>query len=124
MRNKIIEQVEAAHLKTNLPPLRIGDTVRVHTRIQEGDKERIQIFEGVLIRMKRGGIASAVTVRKVSHGIGVERIFLVHSPAIEKIEVKAHGQVRRARLYYLRDLSGKAARIVERREPQIKETTA
>jgi len=91
--------------------IEIGDTVRVHTKIREGEKERIQVFEGVVIRWKKGGIASAITVRKISHGIGVERIFPLHSPTVDKVEIKSRGVVRRARLYYLRQRTGKAARI-------------
>ena len=112
--NNVIDQIEAGYLRDDLPPLRAGDTVRVHTKIKEGDKERIQVFEGVVIRMKRGGARAAVTVRKVSHGIGVERIFPLSTQTVEKIEVKSHGEVRQGRLYYLRNLSGKAARIKER----------
>ncbi len=112
--NGVIDRIESAYLKKDLPHIQIGDTVRVHTKIKEGEKERIQIFEGIVIRWKKGGISSSITVRKVSHGVGVERIFPLHTPTVDKIEVKSHGQVRRARLYYLRNLSGKAARIKER----------
>jgi large subunit ribosomal protein L19 len=114
------EQVEKTYLKpetqveAEIKPVEVGDTVRVHTRIKEGDKERIQVFEGIVIRFKKGGISSSLTVRKVSHGVGVERIFPVHAPTVEKIELKAKGVVRRARLYYLRSLHGKAARIKAR----------
>lgn len=114
MNRTVHELVEGPHLKPALPPIEIGDTVRVHTKIKEGDKERIQIFEGVAIRWKKGGINSTLTVRKVSHGVGVERIFPVHAPAVDKIEIKSRGVVRRARLYYLRELQGKAARIKAR----------
>jgi large subunit ribosomal protein L19 len=110
----LIDQIEAQYVRDDLPQLRAGDTVRVHTKIKEGDRERIQVFEGIVIRLKRGGARAAVTVRKVSHGVGVERIFPLASPTLEKIEVKSHGQVRQGRLYYLRNLSGKAARIKER----------
>jgi large subunit ribosomal protein L19 len=116
--NGLIDQIEASYLRKDLPPIHIGDTVRVHTKIKEGEKERIQIFEGVVIRWKKGGVRSSITVRKISHGVGVERIFPLHTPTIDKIEVKSHGRVRRARLYYLRDLSGKAARIKERTSQQ------
>lgn len=116
--NTVIDQIEAQYLRTDHPALRIGDTVRVHTKIKEGDKERIQIFEGVIIAHKRGGVRACITVRKVSHGVGVERIFPLHTPTVEKIEVKSHGQVRRAKLYYLRNLAGKAARIKERSDPR------
>jgi large subunit ribosomal protein L19 len=112
--NGVVDQIEAAYLKKDIPHIQIGDTVRIHTKIKEGEKERIQIFEGIVIRWKKGGLRSSITVRKISHGVGVERIFPLHTPTIDKIEVKSHGQVRRARLYYLRDLSGKAARIKER----------
>ena len=99
-----------------LPPYRVGDTVSVHYRIREGDKERVQVFKGVVIRKKNGGAGASFTVRKVSYGVGVERIFPQHSPRIEKLEIAARGHVRRAKLYYLRDLRGKAARIRAVRE--------
>ncbi|PIU57748.1 MAG: 50S ribosomal protein L19 [Deltaproteobacteria bacterium CG07_land_8_20_14_0_80_38_7] len=101
-------------LKKNIPDFRPGDTVAVYTKIKEGDKERIQVFQGVVIVRRRGGINSSFTVRKVSYGVGVERVFPTHSPLVEKIEVVSRGKVRRSRLYYLRDLSGKAARIKDR----------
>lgn len=107
----LLEQIQHEKLKGDLPDFRVGDTVRVHTRIKEGDKERIQIFEGVVIRRKGHGTESSFTVRKVSYGVGVERIFPVHSPMVAKMEVTARGKVRRSRLYYLRNLSGKKARI-------------
>ncbi|MEM8608968.1 MAG: 50S ribosomal protein L19 [Myxococcota bacterium] len=96
------------------PPFRVGDTVNVHFRIREGEKERIQVFKGVVIRKTRGGAGATFTVRKVSSGVGVERIFPIHSPRIEKIEITARGHVRRSRLYYLRGLRGKKARLRER----------
>jgi large subunit ribosomal protein L19 len=108
-----IHGVDGQNLK-DTPEFRPGDTVRVHVRIKEGDKERIQVFEGVVLQRRSAGASSSFVVRKVSYGVGVERIFPLHSPAIAKIEVKARGRVRRARLTYLRDLSGKAARIRER----------
>jgi large subunit ribosomal protein L19 len=115
MRAKAIELVEEKNVKPEargqVPAFRVGDTVRVHTKISEGDKERIQMFEGVVIRRRRGHLSSTFTVRKVSYGVGVERIFPVYSPRIEKIEVVTSGQVRRARLFYLRELQGKAARL-------------
>ena len=114
MNNQIRELVEKSYLRADLPEVEIGDTVRVHTKIREGEKERIQVFEGVVIRWKKGTTNSAIAVRKVSHGVGVERIFPIHSPAVEKIEVRSQGSVRRARLYYLRDLTGKKARIKAR----------
>ena len=112
--NSVIDDIEAPYIRSDLPTLRVGDTVRVHTKIKEGNRERIQVFEGIIIRYKRGGCRATITVRKVSHSVGVERIFPLSTPSIEKIEVRSHGKVRRARLYYLRKLSGKAARIKER----------
>jgi large subunit ribosomal protein L19 len=115
MNNNIQQLVEQPYLRTDIPPMEIGDTLRVHTRIREGEKERIQVFEGILIRWKKGTANSAITVRKISHGIGVERVFPLHSPTVGKIEIKSQGAVRRARLFYLRNLSGKKARIKGRR---------
>ncbi len=106
-----LEMVELEQLRTDLPDFRVGDTVKVHVKIVEGDKERIQPFEGVVIRKKGGGIRSTFTVRKISYGIGVERIFQTHSPRLDRIEVMSRGKVRRAKLFYLRGLRGKAARI-------------
>jgi large subunit ribosomal protein L19 len=106
-----IELVEREQLRLDLPELRVGDTVKVHVKIVEGEKERIQPFEGIVIRKKGGGIRSTFTVRKVSYGVGVERIFPVHSPRIEHIDVLSRAKVRRAKLFYLRGLKGKAARI-------------
>ena len=106
-----VEMVELEQLRTDLPDFRVGDTVKVHVKIVEGDKERIQLFEGVVIRKKGGGIRSTFTVRKISYGIGVERIFPTHSPRLEHIDVISRGKVRRAKLTYLRGLKGKAARI-------------
>jgi len=103
--------VEREHLRTDLPDFRVGDTVRVHVKIIEGDKERIQPFEGVVIQKKGGGVRSTFTVRKISYGIGVERIFPLHSPRIDRIDIISRGKVRRAKLFYLRNLKGKAARI-------------
>jgi large subunit ribosomal protein L19 len=110
----LINSVTANQLKTDIPEFKAGDTLRVHTRVIEGEKERIQIFEGVCIRRKGGGIHETFTVHKVSNGVGVERIFPLHSPRIAKIENKKIGRVRRAKLYYLRKLRGKAARISEK----------
>ena len=107
----LMELVEREQLRTDLPAFRAGDTIRVHVKIVEGEKERIQPFEGVVIRKKRGGIRSTFTVRKISYGIGVERVFPIHSPRIDRIDVISRGKVRRAKLYYLRSLKGKAARI-------------
>jgi len=109
-----MRSIDIAHpegLRRDLPPFRSGDTVRVHVRIREGEKERIQIFEGVCIRRKQGGPAATFTVRKVSYGVGVERVFPVESPSVTKVEIKQRGHVRRSRLYYLRDLTGKKARL-------------
>ncbi len=105
-----ISLVEAAHLKTDLPEFRPGDTVKVHFRVVEGEKERIQDFEGIVISRRGGGLKETFTVRKISSGIGVERIFPIHSPRIAKIEVVRGGRVRRAKLYYLRSLASKAVR--------------
>jgi large subunit ribosomal protein L19 len=112
---KELQQAEAAYLRSGIPEFRSGDTVRVHVRVVEGDKERIQAFQGVVIARKGGGTRETFTVRKISAGVGVERVFPLHSPAIDRIEVIRQGKVRRAKLYYLRERRGKAARIVERR---------
>ncbi len=106
-----IEMIEREQMRVDIPDFRPGDTVRVHVRIKEGEKERIQVFEGVVIRRRGRGPSETFTVRKVSYGIGVERIFPVHSPVVEKVEIVSRGKVRRSRLYYLRNLRGKAARI-------------
>jgi large subunit ribosomal protein L19 len=110
----IIDQIEKNQLRANVPDFEPGDTVRVHVRIKEGDKERLQAFEGVCIARKHGGIRETITVRKTSFGIGVERIFPLHATIIDHIDVVRRGKVRRAKLYYLRELRGKAARIKER----------
>ena len=102
----------------NIPSFRTGDTVRVSSKVVEGDRERTQVFEGVVIRQRRGGSSSNFTVRRIAHGVGVERTFLRFSPRVEKLEVVRHGKVRRSRLYYLRGLTGKAARIKERARPR------
>lgn len=112
--SKIIEQIEKEHMRYDMPDFRAGDTIKVYIRIIEGNKERIQIFEGVVIRFKKGGMGSSFAVRKLSHGVGVEKNFATHSPRIEKVEVVSRGKVRRSRLYYLRGLRGKAARIKEK----------
>jgi large subunit ribosomal protein L19 len=109
--NAIIRKLEERELRKDIPDFRVGDTVRLQVKVVEGEKERIQSFEGIVIKMNRGGNRTAFTVRKVSYGIGVERIFPLHSPRLEKIQVLSRGRVRRARLYYLRSLSGKAARV-------------
>jgi len=115
MRSKAIELVELRNVKAEtratVAAFRVGDTVKVHTKISEGDKERIQIFEGVVIRCKKAHVQTTFTVRKVSYGVGVERIFPMFSPRIDKIEIMSSGKVKRARLFYLRDLHGKAARL-------------
>ena len=137
----IIKSIEHEQLKNKIPELRVGNTVRVHVRIKEGNKERIQVFEGIIIKKQGGGVNSTFTVRKTSYGVGVEKTFLVHSPLVEKVEVVRVGKARRAKLYYLRDRVGRAAktkelvgaRIEDREivvkeelveEPVAKETTA
>ncbi len=109
----LIDQIEAGELKKEAPAVRTGDTVRAHIRIVEGEKERVQVFEGVVIRLHGGGARETMTVRKVSFGVGVERVLPLHSPRLEKVEVVKRAKVRRAKLYYLRDLRGKAARLKE-----------
>jgi large subunit ribosomal protein L19 len=109
-----LDSVEALQLRDNIPAFQSGDTVKVHVRIQEGNKERLQVFEGVVIARKHGGIRETITVRKVSFGVGVERIFPLHATVVDHIDVVRRGKVRRAKLYYLRDLRGKAARIKEK----------
>lgn len=112
---KLIESITKDQLRTDHPDFRAGDTVKVHAKVVEGTRERIQIFEGVVIRRQNGGIGETFTVRKLSYGVGVERTFPVNSPRVAQIEVTRRGIVRRAKLYYLRELRGKAARIKERR---------
>lgn len=112
--NEIIKAVEKEQLKTNLPVMSIGDTLKVYVKVIEGARERLQVFEGYLIARKGGGLSETITVRRVTYGIGVERTFPVHSPRIDKIEVARSGKVRRAKLYYLRDRIGKSARIKEK----------
>ncbi len=107
----VISEIESTHLRRDLPAFRCGDTVRVHYRVVEGDKQRIQVFQGIVIKRHRSGARSTFTVRKLSFGMGVERIFPLHSPRIDKIEVASRGVVRRSRLFYLRGLRGKAARV-------------
>ena len=104
----------AKYVKADHPEVEIGDTVKVHLKVKEGNRERVQIFEGTVIAKKHGGIEETFTVRRVSYGVGVEKVFPVHSPAIEKVELVRHGKVRRAKLYYLRDRVGKAAKVKER----------
>ncbi len=111
----VLETLEKEQMRTDIPNFGPGDTIKVHAKIREGEKERIQIFQGVVVRKRKGNTGATFTVRKVSYGIGVERIFPLHSPFIDKIEILSRGRVRRARLYYLRKLRGKAARIKEKR---------
>ncbi|MFH0872883.1 MAG: 50S ribosomal protein L19 [bacterium] len=111
----VIEMVEEEMLRKDLVGFQPGDTVRVHVKVKEGEKERLQAFEGVVMRLRKGGLGSTFTVRKMTYGVGVERTFPLHSPMIEKVEVVRKGQVRRAKLYYLRKLKGKAARIKEKK---------
>ncbi len=111
----ILEALEKEQMRTDIPDFRPGDTVNVHARIREGEKERIQVFKGVVIRKRNGNTGAPFTVRKVSYGVGVEKIFPLHSPLVDKIEIITRGRVRRARLYYLRKLRGKASRIKEKR---------
>ena len=115
MSQQLLDAVTKQYLKDDVPAFRPGDNVKVHVRIKEGDRERIQIFEGLVIARRGGGVSETYTVRKMSYGVGVERIFPVHSPMVAKIEVLRHGKVRRAKLHYIRALSSKAARIKERR---------
>jgi large subunit ribosomal protein L19 len=112
-----LDALDAESLRTDVPDFRPGDTLKVHVRVVEGSRERIQLFQGVVIRRQGSGVRETFTVRKVSFGVGVERTFPVHTPIIQKIEVATRGDVRRAKLYYLRDLRGKAAKIKEKRDP-------
>ncbi|GAA5062839.1 large subunit ribosomal protein L19 [Thermocatellispora tengchongensis] len=111
-----IQEIEKASMRTDIPDFRPGDTLEVHVRVVEGNRSRIQVFKGFVLRRQGGGARETFTVRKVSYGVGVERTFPVHSPVIEKIQLVTRGDVRRAKLYYMRDLRGKAARIREKRE--------
>ena len=124
----IIKSIEHEQLKNKIPELKVGNTVRVHVRIKEGNKERIQVFEGIIIKVQGGGVNKSFTVRKISYGVGVEKTFLVHSPLVEKVELVRVGKARRARLFYLRDRIGKAAKTkeqvgarIENKEITIKE---
>ena len=112
----ILKSIEHEQLKNKIPELRIGNTVRVHVRIKEGNKERIQVFEGIIIKKQGGGVNATFTVRRISYGVGVERVFPVNSPKIDKIEISRAGKVRRAKLYYLRDRVGKATKVKEKIE--------
>lgn len=114
-----VDEIERAQMKKKVPSFCVGDTVKVHMTIKEGDKERVQVFEGVVIARKHGGVRETFTVRKISFGVGVERVFPIHSPKVGKIEVARHGRVRRAKLYYLRDLKGKASKTKEKSRQQI-----
>ena len=127
----IIKSIEHEQLKNKIPDLKVGDTVRVHQRIKEGNRERIQVFEGIIIKKQNGGVNATFTVRKISYGVGVEKTFLVHSPLVEKVEVVRVGKARRAKLYYLRDRIGKAAKTkentgarIENKEIVVKEDLA
>jgi large subunit ribosomal protein L19 len=110
-----IEMIEREQMRGDMPDFKPGDTVKVHARIREGDKERVQVFQGVVIRKRGGTTGATFTVRKVSYGVGVERVFPMHSPIIDRVEILTRGKVRRAKLYYLRNLRGKAAKIKEKR---------
>jgi len=112
----VLDDLDAGSLRDDIPAFRPGDTVKVHVRVVEGNRSRVQVFAGVVLRRQGGGLRETFTVRKVSFGVGVERTFPLHSPVIEKVELASRGQVRRAKLYYLRDLRGKAAKIKERRD--------
>jgi large subunit ribosomal protein L19 len=112
--SSIIDRIDREQMRYDMPDFRSGDSVKVHIRIIEGNKERVQIFEGVVIRRRRGNMGATFTVRKISHGVGVEKTFALHSPRLEKVEIVTRGKVRRSRLYYLRELRGKAARIKEK----------
>ena len=114
-QNQLIEKITASQLRDDIPEFRAGDTVRVHAKIVEGTRERIQIFQGVVIKRHGAGISATYTVRKIASGVGVERTFPVNDPRVAKVEVKRHGRVRRAKLYYLRERHGKSARIAEAR---------
>jgi large subunit ribosomal protein L19 len=111
----VVANLEKEQMRLDIPDFKAGDTIRVHARIKEGEKERIQVFEGLVIRKRKGKTGATFTVRKMSYGIGVERIFPLHSPNIDKIDIVTRGKVRRGRLYYMRKLRGKAARIKEKR---------
>jgi len=115
-----LQEIESAYLRSDIPDFRAGDTIKVHVKVSEGDKQRIQIFQGVVISRKGDGSRESFTVRKMSGGIGVERVFPLNSPVIDKLEMVRHGRVRRAKLYYLRELRGKKARIDERRVDRSK----
>lgn len=119
-----LQQIEQEYLRSDIPEFRAGDTVKIHVKVVEGNKQRVQLFQGVVIGRRGDGTRESFTVRKMSGGIGVERVFPIHSPTIEQIEVVRRGRVRRAKLYYLRNLRGKAARIEERRDERPKKNSA
>lgn len=119
-----LQSIESEYFRSDIPEFRAGDNVRVHVKVSEGDKQRIQVFQGVIISRRGTGTGESFTVRKISGGVGVERVFPIHSPVIDKIEVIRRGRVRRAKLYYLRNLRGKAARIEERREDRTPKSSA
>ena len=110
----LIKELNKETLQNEVPSVQIGDTVRVHVKVKEGSRERIQVFEGTVIAKKHGGIEETITVRRISYGVGVEKVFPIHAPSVEKIELVRHGKVRRAKLYYLRDRVGKSAKVKER----------
>ena len=112
--NTVIKELTANHIKEDIPDFAVGDTVKVSVKVREGERERTQVFEGVVIKRRGSGIQESYTVRRISHGIGVERVFPLHSPLVDKIEVSRRGRVRRSKLYYLRDRVGRAARVKER----------
>lgn len=116
MTSPVLDKLEKTQLRSDIPDFRVGDTVRVHYKIVEGEKERVQVFQGIVLKRHRSGVRSTFTVRKVSFGVGVERIFLAFSPRIERVEVVSRGVVRRARLFYLRELAGKAARVRDEKD--------
>ena len=116
LTSPILAKIQATQTRTGVPEFRVGDTVRVHYKIVEGEKERIQVFQGIVLKRHRAGVRSTFTVRKVSFNVGVERQFLSHSPRIDKVEIVSKGVVRRARLFYLRDLAGKAARVKDQKD--------
>lgn len=120
----IVQSLEKAQLKEGIPNFRVGDTIRVHAKVVEGDKERIQVFEGLVIGRQGSGAREIIRVRKLSYGVGVERLFPIHSPMIDKIQIAKEGKVRRAKLYYLRELRGKAARIKEKERVYTSATAA
>jgi len=114
--NEVIDLIEKEHMRLDLPEVNVGNNVRVYTKIFEGDKERVQMFEGVVIRKRGGNTRATFTVRKISYGVGIEKTFPIHSPLIEKIEIVGKSKIRRSKLYYLRELKGKAAKLKEKRD--------